>query len=519
MKHKKIKNILLLLTTFFWSIAAVAQMTPDDLHKIISENSFNNETEIKEFYSRLNYTNAWIKKGNTLNLGILISSLKKSAENGLREKDYHFDFIQSFLNRKVSLQTKEDSLKAEIRLTDAAIHYYSDMVYGNTIPVLGFNGLGYKPNCFNISTVLADHILKNNLQEIMLQFAPASTEITIIQSKIKWYLAIINQDNFKEIIVRSREVNETNTNLIFKLYQLGLLDTAASKLSPRIVRKSLQEAQLQFNLPENTVLDDAILKELNVPLAWRLKQLDLSLNYYRWLNCIQQNQSVIVVNIPAAYLKVYKNNKVILEMRMVVGKPATPTPTLISRVNEVILYPYWHVPKSIAIKELLPSIKRDPSYLDKNNYQVLNKAGKIMNPYSINWRALSMRYFPYIIRQCTGCDNALGLIKLNFNNPYSVYLHDTPAKTLFKKDSRFFSHGCMRMEKPMDLAHLILKNNSVAIDTVNQKGCVRNQSPISVLADEKMPVLVWYNPAGIDSSGRLLFFEDIYRKFNWAKRE
>lgn len=226
-----------------------------------------------------------------------------------------------------------------------------------------------------------------------------------------------------------------------------------------------------------------------------------------------QIQPVIVVNIPAAYLKVYDKNKVLLEMRMVVGKKSTPTPTLISTVDEVVLYPYWHVPFSIATKEILPILKRNPGYINTGNYQVLNAAGKITDPYSVNWNSLSSSNFPYLIRQSTGCDNALGLLKLNFYNPFGVYLHDTNGKKYFNNNRRYLSHGCMRMQKPMELGHLLLKNNSIAIDTLEQKGCLRNQSPVIVHANEHLPVVVWYNPAGIDSAGRVLFYEDVYGIF------
>jgi murein L,D-transpeptidase YcbB/YkuD len=220
-----------------------------------------------------------------------------------------------------------------------------------------------------------------------------------------------------------------------------------------------------------------------------------------------------VVNIPAAYMKVYRQNKVILEMRMVVGKKLNPTPALTSTVNEVVLYPYWHVPYSIATKEILPILKRNPGYINTGNFQVLNRSGNIVDPYSVNWKSLSRSYFPYLIRQCTGCDNALGLLKLNFYNPFSVYLHDTNNKNIFNYNKRYYSHGCMRMQKPMELGHLVLKKNQIAIDTLEQKGCLVNLSPIAVTADEKLPVIIWYNPAGIDSTGRVLFFEDVYNKF------
>jgi murein L,D-transpeptidase YcbB/YkuD len=315
------------------------------------------------------------------------------------------------------------------------------------------------------------------------------------------------------VLVTSRKIEETNKPLILKLHQLGLLDSIATTIAAAALQEKVKEAQRQFSLQVDGVIGNNTLQELNVPLSARLQQLTLSINYYRWLSCLAQNQSVITVNIPAAYLKVYRNNKTVLEMRMIVGKKSTPTPTLTSRVNKAILYPYWHVPYSIATKELLPAIKRNPGYIDAGNYQVLNSAGKIMDPYSINWNALSRSYFPYIIRQSTGCDNALGLIKLDFSNPFSVYLHDTPNKSLFMRNKRFFSHGCMRMEKPMEMGHLVLKDNRLAIDTLTQMGCLLNQKPIYVDADEKMPVIVWYNPAGTDSTGRVLFYYDVYRKF------
>jgi murein L,D-transpeptidase YcbB/YkuD len=174
------------------------------------------------------------------------------------------------------------------------------------------------------------------------------------------------------------------------------------------------------------------------------------------------------------------------------------------------------VPNSIATKELLPLIKRNPGYINTGNYQVLNNSGRIVNPYSINWHALSRSYFPYTIRQSTGCDNSLGLLKLNFYNPFGVYLHDTPSKSLFALKKRFFSHGCMRMEKPMEIGHLVLKDNFIAIDTLEQKGCLINQSPITVNADVHMPVIVWYNPVSVDiATGRVIFYEDVYNKFDW----
>ncbi len=522
MKNSNRKNILVILVACAWSFAAYAQITFDRLRQFISDNKHISSAEakssdVKEFYERANYKTAWIQKENAANYSIFFNMLKQSAGMGLRERDYQFNYIESLRNNTVGLQNKEDSLEAEVRITDAAIHFYNDIAYGNTKPTLGYNGLNYMPGCRNVPALLAEYISKNLLQLLITHLSPALPEITAMENKIRWVNSVIAESNFSEVILTSNKVNGTNKSLISKLYQLGIIDAVNIKLPDSVLKQKVKEAQRQFNLLPDAVLRSTVIQELNIPLSVRLEQLNLSVNYYRWLYCLKQNQSVIVVNIPSAYLKIYRHSEVILEMRMIVGKKSTPTPTLASTINEVILYPYWHVPYSIATKELLPSIKRNPAYIDAGNYQVLNLAGKIMDPYSINWHALSTKYFPYIIRQSTGCDNALGLLKLNFYSPFGVYLHDTPAKSLFMLNKRYFSHGCMRMEKPMELGHLVLKNNRIAIDTLEQKGCLRNQSPITVHADEHIPVVVWYNPAGIDSTGRVLFYEDVYGKFEWMK--
>ena len=506
------------------SITASAQIIPAQLRQFVSNNkNINNAqakhlSEIKEFYIGLNYQTAWIQKENKANYDIFLNILKQSAGFCLRESDYQFSFIEKLRNGNILLQDLNDSLEAEVRITDAAIHFYSDIAYGNIKPSFGYYGLGYIPGCWNITGLLADYTTKNNLQLLINQLSPALLEIKLIEKKAKEFLTVMADSNFREVIITSTKVNTANQPLVLKLYQLGIIDSVDTQITDNALKQKVREAQRNFTLLADGVMRSTIIAELNIPLAARLRQLNLSINYYRWLNCLIQNQPVIVVNIPGTWLKVYHKNAVILEMRMIVGKKSTPTPTLASAVNEVILYPYWHVPYSIATKELLPSIKRNPGYIDAGNYQVLDKTGKIVDPYSVNWHALSTKYFPYIIRQSTGCDNALGLLKLNFYSPFGVYLHDTSNKSLFTLNKRFFSHGCMRMEKPMELGHLVLKNNHIAIDTLEQKGCLRNQSPIVVHADQHMPVIVWYNPAGIDSAGRVLFYEDVYDKFDWIRK-
>jgi murein L,D-transpeptidase YcbB/YkuD len=523
MKKRMPKLITSLLFVYNFSQFAFAQITTEKLEQYISNKKIPNSidtrraVQITAFYENIKYKTAWINETNKADRAILFNDLKQSSSLGLREADYQYGFIEALTKGNTYLQTTNDSLEAEILITDAAIQFYNDVVSGNTKPSLSFNGIDEVPECQNIPMLLAEYIERKKLLRLQKDISPGLKEVAVIENKITWIESLMAKDNFKEVIVTSNKVNAANEALLVKLYQLGITNEANIFLKDTSLISKVKEAQKQFVLMTDGVLRKTVLEELNVPLSKRLTQLKLALNYYRWLSCFSQHRSTIVVNIPAAYLKVYKDDNIELEMRMIVGKKTTPTPTLLSTINEVILYPYWHVPYSIATKELLPHIKQSASFIDKGNYQVLNGAGKIMDPYAINWRALSESYFPYTIRQSTGCDNALGLLKLNFYSPDGVYLHDTPAKNLFSLNKRYFSHGCMRMEKPIELGHLVVKNNMIAIDTLSQKGCLKNQAPIIVHADVHMPVLVWYNPVGIDEAGRVLFFEDVYGKFEHMK--
>lgn len=516
MKH------LYLLFLFLAGVAhCIAQVTPEKIKQSIQSGTIVKQAGIttgpylQEFYAALDYQVCWIDEAGEYERDILFRLLQSSGRMGLDEKDYHYEFIRSISTRPGILKTAEDSLLAEIKCSDAALCLLRDLAYGNTRPALSYNGLDYTPGCYNIPLLLAQYYRKNQLC-LLLEWNVPLAEVKAIANKIARLKEIGQQDIYKEDKILSTAVNRTNRPLLEKLCLLGISDSADIREDENI-REKVKEAQRQFNLMADGVLRATIIEELNVAVSVRLEQLKLALNYYRWLHCLTMKEPVVVVNIPAASLKVYSPSGSLLEMRTIVGKPSTPTPTLSSRITEVILYPYWNVPKSIATKELLPAIKRNPGYIEANNYQVLNSQGRVVDPNKINWKSLSTSNFPYTIRQSTGCDNALGLIKLNFYNPFSVYLHDTPGKSLFTLNKRYFSHGCMRMEKPVEMGHLVLKNNSIAIDTLTEQGCLLYQKPLVVPAEDKIPVIVWYNPVGTDSSGRVIFYEDVYKKFVHVK--
>ena len=140
---------------------------------------------------------------------------------------------------------------------------------------------------------------------------------------------------------------------------------------------------------------------------------------------------------------------------------------------------------------------------------------KKINANNVNWNNYSANYFPFTIRQSTGCDNSLGVIKLEFDSPFGVYLHDTPEKSLFNYKSRYFSHGCMRMEKPIDMAKLLMQQNSAALDTIDLESCYKNPNPITIPIPIQTPLVVWYNLVDFDESGTIKFYKDVYHRFTY----
>jgi L,D-transpeptidase YcbB len=237
------------------------------------------------------------------------------------------------------------------------------------------------------------------------------------------------------------------------------------------------------------------------------QQLRLSMNYHRWIRHFPFEQYV-VVNIPAARLQYFRGDSIVLEMKTVVGKPETPTPRFATWCEEVILYPYWYVPSSIIFNEYLPLIQQNPSWLDARDMQVVDKNGKVLNHHKLDWAAFGPGYFPYLIRQSTGCDNALGVIKFNIQTPYGVYMHDTNNHTAFLSGSRFYSHGCIRLEEPIELGNLLLTHQ---LDTNFLKSCFKDQQPVPVKMDKPVPVFVVYMPAMVNSAGKVVYYKDVYK--------
>lgn len=241
----------------------------------------------------------------------------------------------------------------------------------------------------------------------------------------------------------------------------------------------------------------------------QLQAIRQTLNFYRYLNRFEADK-FIVVNIPAARLVVFdKAGKREMPMDVIVGKPDKPTPRFDCYLTDIVAYPYWNVPAGIAMKEIVPKVRANASYLDSQNMEVLNARDQPVDPESIDWASVSASHFPYRFRQSSGCHNSLGLIKFTLDGPPAIYFHDTNARQLFDQTTDHWrSHGCVRVEKPVELANFVL--GATKFDQGFYDRCLTNQTPSTFKLPKPFPVFVTYNLADVDEAGKLVYYKDVY---------
>jgi len=241
----------------------------------------------------------------------------------------------------------------------------------------------------------------------------------------------------------------------------------------------------------------------------KCKRTALALEKWRWKKPFPKQY--IRVNIPEYKLRLVLNDSLKSENNVVVGKFENQTPEFNAKLRAVVVYPYWNVPYSISSKEILPDARKNPYYFEKNRMKLLRK-GEEVDPLTVNWKGISEKSFPYAVRQEPGPNNSLGIIKFEFNNPYGVYIHDTPSKTLFKTTVRSYSHGCVRCEHPVDLAKIILEYDENKMTPDSLDTLIGRQTNHMISLRKTIPIYFDYISVIPDRKDGLIFLRDIYLK-------
>ena len=290
--------------------------------------------------------------------------------------------------------------------------------------------------------------------------------------------------------------------LAARLAATGDRPAAAPAVFDEGLAEALRRFEARHGLPADGRLDPETLAALNVPVAERIREIELNLERWRWLP-EELGRRHVIVNIPTYHLTAFEDGRPALEMRVVTGKPESPTPIFSDQMTTVVFSPYWNVPPDIAREEVLPAVLNDPSYLAANNLEIL-RGTSVISPESADWDDPEVR-----VRQRPGPRNSLGHVKFMFPNQFDVYLHDTPADSLFARLARGYSHGCVRVEKPFELAQWVLRGDAKwTPETI--RAAMDSGDERHVALAENVPVYIQYQTAWVDGQGAVQFREDIY---------
>ena len=295
------------------------------------------------------------------------------------------------------------------------------------------------------------------------------------------------------------DYDEVSASLPDSVYIYQLMNSKDKGPVSQIISK------LDCQDPDYQVLKKFLKDSIADKNSLKYKSIVQSMNILKFLVANRQPE-YIVANIPETEARYYKNESLTLKMKTVVGKKKNPTPTIASYITNIVTFPAWNVPFSVASKELLPKIQKDESYLERNNFEVVDAKGNVIDDSDLNWDSYTEKNFPYFFRESTGPNNSLGVLKFNLGNPFSIYLHDTNSKGAFAKDSRFLSHGCVRLEKPIELADLLTRRK---VNVWELKTGQKDTESKIIKLEQKVPVFIVYMPVTVDGE-KVTFLKDVY---------
>ncbi|MEY4289648.1 MAG: hypothetical protein RLZZ30_1736 [Bacteroidota bacterium] len=302
-----------------------------------------------------------------------------------------------------------------------------------------------------------------------------------------------------------RAFDQATASLLSKRY----LSEQADSLT---VRSAIKQFQKDNGLRPDGQLSEATAKALTESTLEKVLRGAISLDRMRQKS--DTLEKYVRINIPSFELFFFAKDSLKSHHRVIVGKVTNQTPTLSSNINRIVCFPFWKVPSSICQKEILPALKSNRNYLAKNHMKIMRGKDKEANPDKVNWKKIKANTFPYTVIQQPGIDNSLGIIKFEFPNPFSVYVHDTPSKSLFNQSYRSYSHGCMRCEHPVELAKVMLqydslgtKGNPLTPDSLDSLLTLKQNYPIKLMSE--IPIFVEYQTVVADRTG-IYFHHDLY---------
>ena len=454
-----------------------------------------------QFYESRNYKPAWIQNYETNNQFNTLINLLDSANyfgfpidyfgvENVHELQYEF-LLGRFINDLL-----KPSIDLEMATTFSALKFMFYLEYG----IIENDST---PNILNNTEILPELLnkaLRNNLRNEILSVQPNLVHHRNLLNSLSHFIDL-------HYSVKYTTPAFIDDKLLAKsLYYSGLTESPLFD-STNLKSEALYKLETEYSLPKDSILNIPTHEVLVSLLEYRYFQACLNLNRLRTLK--QSGENYLFVNIPEFKLHVIEENEAKETFNVIVGKKKTPTPVLSSTIKKVVANPYWTVPRSIVNNEMLYKIRKDSTYLEKRGYFIINNREEIVDESIIDWNANDPLGNAYWIRQINSRLNALGQVKFIFPNDYSVYLHDTPSKSLFTQKNRTFSHGCIRLENPDKLAQYITDQYN-SHDEQNIESLISKNERHVIDLSEEIKIHVQYITCSGAENSDMVFFNDIY---------
>jgi murein L,D-transpeptidase YcbB/YkuD len=479
---------------------------------------------LKKFYEPIGFAPVWVQGSQPVPQALaLIEAFRIAGRKGLDPEDYDASRWEDRIRALQRSSSGPAVAHFDLALTVCTMRYVSDLRIGRINPQhLGF-GLSVEGKKYDLAQFLRDRILTaSDLQPVFEEVEPPFAAYRRTEQALAHYIELARADDGQKLPLVTQPIDPGQPysgvpRLASLLRLVGDLPADATLPSDTqtyggLLVDAVKRFQRRHGLDADGRIGSATIKQLNVPLQDRVLQLQLTLERWRWLPA-EFSAPPIIVNIPDFRLRALdENNTVVMDMRVVVGKAMrTQTPVFTRDMTYVVLRPYWNVPPSILRGEIVAAIQRDRSYIARKNYEVTTQDGKVVPSGDISDAILAqLRAGKLAVRQKPGPSNALGLIKLIFPNEHNVYLHSTPSQSLFSRSRRDFSHGCIRVEKPAELAAWALRNNPGWTLERVQEGMQSGKDDVTVNLLKPVPVFIVYGTALAYENGEVHFSDDIY---------
>ncbi len=507
------------------SIASILGTTTEPKTLFVACQKIHAGRDLIGFYQSREFRPIWVNDhGPTGTAHQLMEVLRETPAHGLNPEDYHISCLQSLFQTTDEARRHRRPLSSrllasmDVILTDAFMILCSHLSTGRVDPEQLYPQWLSVRDKADILQGLQEVVRLGDVRRTVRRFAPPHDAYWNLVAMVPRLREVIQKGGWPSLPAGpSIHPGESDPRIPLLRARLNLSGdyTAAVETNAAIYDEELERAVRRFQSRHGLEVDGVVGKRtreaLNVSARDRLVQLLANLERWRWLPR-RWGDRYILVNTADYSLTAYQNGKAQLSMRVIVGKNVTKTPVFSEKMRYLEINPYWNVPRSIAIKEILPKIRKDPGYLARNHYELVsgwNDDGHILDPFQIDWTRIGARNFPGRLRQTPGPWNALGRIKFMFPNRFNVYLHDTPHRHLFRKPRRALSHGCIRIEKPLELALFVLQDDPSWTRSRIEKIIATGKRHVISLPRPCLVHLL-YLTAWADKDGVLHFRKDIY---------